>query len=191
MKKSMYAACSDEQLIGLLLGGDTNCSGVLYSRYYPKVFARCFSFSKNEDDAFDMTQEILLKAISHVGSFNGNSKFSTWLYSISTNHCITYSTRKNRKYYEDISAAHQILEDRLEDQDFEERLKMESLELKLDHYLGLLSEEERQLLVLKYRMNYSIKALQKKFDLTASAVKMRLHRARMKISQIISLQEAA
>jgi len=191
MKDPVYATCSDEQLIGLLLQGDKNCSGVLYSRYYSKVFAKCFSFSKNEDDAFDMTQEILLKAISHVGSFEGNAKFSTWLYSISTNYCITYSNKKSRKYREDITAAHQILEEKMEEQDFEERLRMEALEMKLDHYLGLLPEEERKMLVLKYRMNYSVKALQKEFDLSASAVKMRLHRARMRMSQIISLQEAA
>jgi len=187
----MYSEFSDEQLISQLLNGDNNCFGVLYCRYYPKVYAKCYSFSRNGDDAFDMTQEILLKAISNLGSFEGHSKFSTWLYSISTNYCITYSSKRSRKYHEDISVARQILEDWMDVQDFEERLKREALESKLGDYLKLLPEEERQLLVLKYHMNYSVKDLQKEFDLSASAVKMRLLRARMKMSQIISLQDAA
>ena len=191
MKNLMYSEFSDEQLIHHFLTGDSHCFGVLYSRYFPKVYAKCYSFSRNGDDAFDMTQEILLKVISKMGSFEGTSKFSTWLYSISTNYCITYSSKRSRKYHEDISAARQILDDWMDVQDFEERQRREALESKLDHYLKLLSEEERQFLVLKYRMNYSVKDLQKEFDLSASAVKMRLLRARMKMNQLISLQEAA
>jgi RNA polymerase sigma-70 factor (ECF subfamily) len=191
MKNLMNSEYSDEKLIYHFLNGDSHCFGILYSRYFPKVYAKCYSFSRNGDDAFDMTQEILLKVYSKMGSFEGNSKFSTWLYSISTNYCITYSSKRSRKYQEDISAARHILDDWMDVQDFEERLRRESLESKLDHYLKLLSEEERQFLVLKYRMNYSVKDLQKKFDLSASAVKMRLLRARTKIHQLISLKDAA
>lgn len=191
MKNLMYTGFSDEQLISEFLNGDNNCFGILYSRYYPKVYSKCYSFFKNSDDAYDMTQEILLKAICNVSSFGGNSKFSTWLYSIATNYCITQSSKKSRKYHEDIRAAHYILEERMDEDDYEERLNWETLESNLDEYLQQLSEEERQLLVLKYRMNYSVKDLQKKFDLSSSAVKMRLLRARMKMSQIISLEKAA
>ena len=187
----MYSGFSDEQLISELLKGDNNSFGILYSRYYSKVYSKCYSFSRNNDDAFDMTQEVLLKAICNVGSFGGNSKFSTWLYSITTNYCISQLSKKSRRYHEDIKAAHQILEERIDKEDYEERVKWEALESNLDDYLKLLSEEERQLLVLKYRMNYSVKDLQKEYALSASAVKMRLLRARMKMSQIISHQEAA
>ena len=191
MKNLVYSEFSDEQLISQFLNGDNHCMGVLYSRYYPKVYAKCYSFSRNGDDAFDMAQEVLLKTICSIGSFGGNSKFSTWLYSITNNYCITQSGKKSRRYHEDIMLAYQILEDRMDEEDLEKRLRWEELELNLDKYLKLLSEEERQLLDLKYRKNYSVKELQQEFDLSASAVKMRLLRARMKMSQIIALQEAA
>lgn len=187
----MYPGFSDEQLIGELMNGDNNCFGILYSRYYSKVYSRCYSFSRNSDDAFDMTQEILLKAICNVGSFGGNSKFSTWLYSITNNYCITQYSKKRRIFKEDINLAFHIVEERMDEESFKERIKWEALEANLDKYLKLLPEEERQLLILKYRMNYSVKEIQEKYDLSASAVKMRLLRARMKMSQIISLQEAA
>ena len=187
----MYSGLSDEQLIGLYLQGDQDCYGVLYCRYYAKVYSRCYSFAKNKDDAFDMTQEILLKVLSHLESFGGHSKFSTWLYSISTNYCITYVTRKRRRNHEDILAAQYIQENGMGEEDYNERARWEALLSCLDDFLGMLPEEERQLLVLKYRRNYSVKDLQKEFDLSASAIKMRLLRARTKMSQIISLEEAA
>lgn len=71
MKNLMYTGLTDEQLIGEFLKGDNNCSGILYRRYYSMVYSKCFSFSRNHDDAFDMTQQILLKAISNVGTFEG------------------------------------------------------------------------------------------------------------------------
>jgi RNA polymerase sigma-70 factor (ECF subfamily) len=191
MKDLEYPVCSDEQLISQLLNGDHSSFGILYSRYYAKVYSKCYSFARNYDDAFDMTQEVLLKAIGNVDSFAGHSKFSTWLYSITTNYCLSQASKKSRKYHEDIRIAHHILEEGMTEEDYEERVKREALEENIDQYLQLLSEEERQMLVLKYLRNYSVKDLQKEFDLSASAVKMRLLRARMKMNQIFSLQEAA
>lgn len=191
MKNLRYKGLNDEQLIEEFLKGDNNCFGILYNRYYSKVYSKCFSFSRNDDDAFDMTQEILVKAICNVSSFGGNSKFSTWLYSIATNYCITQTKKKRKQYYEDIVAAQQILADWMDEEDYKKRLKREALESNLDEYLMMLSEEERQILVLKYRQNYSVKDLQDEFGLSASAVKMRLLRARTKMGQILSLQDAA
>lgn len=191
MKNFRYKGLSDEQLIDEFLKGDNSCFGILYNRYYSKVYSKCLSFSQNGDDAFDMTQEILLKAICNVSSFSGNSTFSTWLYSIATNYCISHSRKKRKQYHEDIIAAHQILTERMDGEEYKRRVKWEALESNLDEYLMILSEEERQILVLKYRQNYSVKDLQNKFDLSASAVKMRLLRARTKMSQIMSLTDAA
>lgn len=191
MKNLRYKGLSDDQLIEEFLNGDNCCFGILYNRYYSKVYSKCFSFSRNGDDAFDMTQEILVKAICNVSSFGGNSKFSTWLYSIATNYCITQTKKKRKQYYEDIVAAQQMLAEWMDEEDYKARLKWEAMESNLDEYLMMLSEEERQILVLKYRQNYSVKDLQDEFDLSASAVKMRLMRARTKMGQILSLQDAA
>jgi RNA polymerase sigma factor (sigma-70 family) len=191
MKSTLYAGDSDEQLVSRFLLGNRECLGTLYSRYYTKVFARCYSFARNGDDAFDMTQDVLLKAFGNLDSFAGQSRFSTWLFAITTNYCITRSARKSKRYHEDLGKAHHLVAESMDEEDHEKRIQWETLERDLDAYLSLLPEEERQLLVLKYRMNYSVKDLQKEFNLTASAVKMRLSRARMKMGRIICPQEAA
>lgn len=186
-----YALYSDEHLLSEFLSGDINCFGAIYDRYYLKVFSKCFSFSKNRDDAFDMTQEILLKAAGNAASFEGKSKFSTWLYSISHNYCISHSCKINRNYHVDLISAQYIIEERMDDEALMERLNWEVLEAELDECLYMLPDDERKLLVLKYRENYSVKDLQNEFNLSASAIKMRLLRARLKLSQIMSLEVAA
>ena len=191
MKNLIYEGLSDERLIKEYLEGDNNCFGILYSRYYSKVYSKCFSFSRNHDDAFDMTQEILLKAVNKVGSFGGESKFSTWLYSVANNYCISQIIKKGKRYHEDINAAQYIMEDKMDAEDYENRKRWEALETRLDVYLMMLSEGERTILTLKYLKNYSIKDLQNEFAISTSAVKMRLLRARQKMGQLMNLKEAA
>lgn len=191
MKSTEHTGLSDEQLIAGYLAGDSDNFGALYSRYYPKVYAKCYSFSRNHDDAFDQTQEILIKAIFNAASFEGNSKFSTWLYAVTTNYCITQSVKNNKVHFESVQLGKLISElDNFNDE-FEERLKREELEEKLDDYLAQLSHEEREILILKYLKKYSIKDLQREYNLSASAVKMRLLRARTKMGQLLSIKEAA
>ena len=86
----------DEKLISQYKQGDVNSLGILYSRYYNKVYNKCFSFAKNCDDAYDLTQEVMLKAFNKINTFKGESKFSTWLYALAHNFCIE-SYRKKQK----------------------------------------------------------------------------------------------
>ena len=71
MKTVEETVLLDEKLISQYKQGDVNSLGILYSRYYNKVFNKCLSFAKNYDDAFDLTQEVLLKAFKKIDTFKG------------------------------------------------------------------------------------------------------------------------
>ena len=171
---------TDEQLVVRCISGDRRSLGLLYERYYSKVYCKCMSFVKNPDDAFDLTQDILMKCFGNIGSFKGNSSFSTWLFVIASNHCIAFLRKRKKQHFEDIDACYDIAEEVV---DKEERCRREQQESSLDSKLDEISEQDRKMLVLKYKHNYSIVDLQKEFNLQASAVKMRLQRARHKIEQ--------
>jgi RNA polymerase sigma-70 factor (ECF subfamily) len=165
--------------------------GELYTRYYPKVYHSCLSYAKSHDDAFDLAQDILLKALYNLAAFEGKSTFSTWIYAITRNHCISQVTKNKRFHQVDIHDAHHLIAQEFKSEDFETRAKKEQLEIHLKQYLDMLPARDRQMLELKYFHNYSIKDLQGKFNLSASAVKMRLLRARQRIEQIMDIQPAA
>ncbi len=189
MKITATSYLTDEELINEYLNGDNVALGILYNRYYKKVFHKCLSFTKNSDDAFDFAQDILIKAFSKSNSFKGISKFSTWLFSITHNYCITQISKSNKTHFEDIHFHNNLKDDYIDNIDLEERKNRENIEVQLFHYLDELSDTDKAILELKYRQNYSIKDLQEKFNLSASAIKMRLMRARQKVEFIYNTYE--
>lgn len=163
----------------------------IYRMYYPKVFHTCFSYTKNHNDASDFAQDVMLKVFSNIDAFEGKSSLSTWLFSITRNHCLSMISKKKILVYEDVHNVHNLIAEEFSFEDLETREKKEQLELELQNYLDLLPENDRKMLELKYFHQFSVKDLQKEFNLSASAVKMRLLRARQRIEQILEVRTAA
>ncbi len=69
----------------------------LYKRYGDMVYGRCLSLLRNDADAVDATQEVFLKAHRYAHRFEGRSKASTWLYRITTNHCLNVIRSRKRR----------------------------------------------------------------------------------------------
>jgi RNA polymerase sigma-70 factor (ECF subfamily) len=182
---------TDEQLVMNLLGGNPECMGILYQRYYSKVYHKCLSFTHNSDDAFDLAQDVMLKAFSRMDTFRGQSLFSTWLYAITHNHCITWSMQLKRKSCLEAGSYPRAKASDEEQEDLDSRSAWEDIEWRIDEYLNRLPVSYHRILELKYRHNYSVKDLQQEFNLTPSAVKMRLQRARQKMEEVISCHPAA
>jgi len=66
----------------------------LFRRYHARVALWCFRMTGDRDSAADLAQEIFLKVQSSLDSFRGDARFSTWLYSITRNHCFNDSHRR-------------------------------------------------------------------------------------------------
>ncbi|HLK65801.1 MAG TPA: sigma-70 family RNA polymerase sigma factor [Bryobacteraceae bacterium] len=82
----------DEELVARYLAQPGSpeadaCLNELFQRYRGKVALWCLRLAGDREAAADLAQEILLKAFRSIASFRGEAKFSTWLYTISRNHC--------------------------------------------------------------------------------------------------------
>lgn len=181
MKTTVISNPTDELLIQEYLNGDNNALGILYNRYYKKVYHKCLSFTKNTDDAFDYAQDVLMKTFSKAGSFKGESKFSTWLFSITHNYCITRVAKSNKTNFVEVNSFYYLYDVCADEQELEEREQRENIEMELSYFMNELPSKDKNILELKYHQNYSVKDLMEKFNLSASAVKMRLMRARQKV----------
>jgi len=76
---------SDEALIALAREAGENaetCLAVLYRRWYPKVAAWCLRLSGDRQEAADLAQEVFLRVHERLAGFRGESRFSTWLYTV-------------------------------------------------------------------------------------------------------------
>ncbi|MCG6144437.1 RNA polymerase sigma factor [Leptospira bandrabouensis] len=81
-------------LIENSLSGKTSALEELIQIFQPKVFSLALKFLWNPEDAEDATQEILVKVITNLGGFRKESKLSTWIYRIASNHLINLQKSK-------------------------------------------------------------------------------------------------
>jgi RNA polymerase sigma-70 factor, ECF subfamily len=69
----------------------------LFRRNYAKVARWCLRFTPDREAAADLSQEVLTRAYQNLSSFQGQSKFSTWLFSIARNHCLNVVQANTRQ----------------------------------------------------------------------------------------------
>lgn len=171
---------TDEEVVDAIRQqNDSAMVNVLYSRYADKVYRKCYSFVKDEAAAEDLAHDVFIKVLLNLNSFSGRSKFSSWLYSVTYNFCIDYLRRKQRYHIESIdndnSAPVNIADiDTVEDLN---HIKSDRLKLLLEK----VKTEEKMILLMKYADSMSIKEIQEALNLSESAVKMRIKRAKEKI----------
>lgn len=173
---------TDELLVELIVSSkDPLLFKVLYERYIFKVFNTCLSFSNNNQEAEDICQDIFLKLLDKIHTFKGASKFSTWLYSFTYNHCVNYFHRnKVKKFEKNTSNIEQICNEVIAQSSDEDLVQMIKLE-KLNEALELIPFEDKQILILKYQEFKSVKDLMGLHNAGESAIKMRLKRAKEKL----------
>lgn len=174
---------TDEELIKQILAtNNTLLFSRLYDRYSNKVYAKCFSFVHNEEEAKDLTQEVFLKVFSKLSSFEGKSKFSTWLFALAYNFCANYvnrdKTRKNDALTDSVED-HDYYLSSIEDVEEDDLFEMQASILKVA--IENIDPEDKSILLLKYLDDVTIKELQELHGISQSAVKMRLKRARVRV----------
>ena len=75
----------DSLLIQRAQKGDTGAFNFLMTKYYPRVYASLFTFTKSKEDSEDLAQQTFIKVWKNINSFRGDSAFFTWVYRIAIN----------------------------------------------------------------------------------------------------------
>ena len=88
----------------------SECLGILYRRFYPKVAYWCLRVCGSREEAADLAQEVFLRVHSRLGSFRGESRFSTWLYQVTRSVAINRgeSNRRRTSPLTDLEAAPEV-----------------------------------------------------------------------------------
>ena len=96
MITSRPAEFGDDELVVLAQRGQRQAFEALVERYKHKAYRIAFDFTRDREEARDLSQEAFLSAFSHLGNFDRRAKFYTWFYRILVNLCIDYRRRKMR-----------------------------------------------------------------------------------------------
>jgi RNA polymerase sigma-70 factor (ECF subfamily) len=89
----------DEEVVAVFRDGECphareEAAGELFHRHHQRVSRWCYRFTRDRETALDLAQEILLRAYRNIGSYRGDCRFSTWLYVIARNYCMSALQRR-------------------------------------------------------------------------------------------------
>jgi RNA polymerase sigma factor (sigma-70 family) len=149
----------------------------LVDRFRQRVWRICCRLLSNEQDANDAAQEVFLRLFMHRAKFAGKSKYATWVHGIAVNTCLAMRRSRGRRQRHEHTSAEAEWESRQPDR----ASTPQGLNLDLMNMLEGLDEEDRALLILKYAESYDYEELAAIFEISVSACKMRISRAREKL----------
>ncbi|MBC8004948.1 MAG: RNA polymerase sigma factor, partial [Verrucomicrobia bacterium] len=132
----------------------------------------------------EMAQDTFIKAFQKLDTYEGKSKFSTWLYSITYNACIS-ELRKRRIHFSSLEDQHISDQDEMKMHSYFSENKKEDQERYLAIALGKLPEDDQVLVTLYYYENQSMDEISMITGLTVSNIKVKIHRARKRMYELL------
>ncbi|GAB2519645.1 RNA polymerase sigma factor [Spirosoma aerophilum] len=168
------AQLSDQNLISLYLThNDTHAFAQLYTRYRYRVYQHCLYFCRDHHEADDFTQEIFIRLTHKINTYSGTAQFGTWLNRVTANYCIDQVREHQQR-----QTLYQRYADEMYRQGNRPYDNEETSFLLMQQVMQQLSVPERELLKIKYADSTTLEGIARKQNLTLSAVKMRVKRAR-------------
>jgi RNA polymerase sigma-70 factor, ECF subfamily len=184
---------SERLALEALQSGDRAEFARLVDMYYGIIYRLALRMLNNPQDAEDILQETFLKAYRHIQSFDGRSKVSTWLYRIATNEALMF-LRRRQPHLVSIEEPFENNEGEGEPLHIvdwccipEDELMTAEARLHLDEAIGKLPHSLRIVFILREIENLSTKEASEVLDLSETAVKTRLSRARLRLRDELSV----
>jgi len=170
----------DLQWVQAVLQGDNHAFGYLADRYKDFVYTLSFSLLKQREEAEEAAQDAFVKAFRYLSGFRQDAKFSTWLYRIAYNECITRLRRRKTALpvadgWDEQHLAEETESGEMPWHEREERYRQ------LHGAIGELSEVDRVLVMLYYFEKLPVEEVSVITSLGVSNVKTKLFRIRKKL----------
>ncbi|MDX8339082.1 RNA polymerase sigma factor [Draconibacterium sp. IB214405] len=181
-RKKNIARLTDEELMAAIKNGDQSAFSELYERFNQRLYYYFFRMLGNDKEvANDFLQDLFLKIINKPELFKPGYKFSSWIFTVAHNMCKNeYRNREVRKIVNNDENPDQFLAD---ENSFEETLKKEHLITQLFAEIEYLAEDQKAILLLKYKENFSLKEISEVLELPVGTIKSRLYYARIELTK--------
>ncbi|MBB3054468.1 RNA polymerase sigma factor [Mucilaginibacter gotjawali] len=179
----MQSKLSDTELIEQTLAGNQAAYADLVKRHQRFVFTLAMRFAKVREDAEEIAQDCFIKAYRSLASFQGQSKFSTWLYSIVYTTAMTF-LRKKRVDTDSIDDENTIiqLENRPSGYDVN-NVENKSRSFYLNQAIDQLLPDDAAIITMFYKGEQSLEEIAQALGMEANTVKVKLFRARQRLKE--------
>lgn len=168
--------------------GNVAAFEIIYSRYHRRTYSLCLRMTQSATEAEDLTQEVFIQLFRKVGSFRGDSAFSTWLHRMTVNQVLMHFRRrgvKNEMTTDDGEMPEQIV------RGTENQNKMPILDrIALDKAISQLPNGYRTVFMLHDVEGFEHEEIANMLKLSVGTSKSQLHKARLKLRKLLIEQKA-
>jgi RNA polymerase sigma-70 factor (ECF subfamily) len=179
----MQNKLSDTVLIEDALAGNQQAYAELVKRHQRFVFTLAIRFTKSREDAEEIAQDCFVKAFRSLASFQGESKFTTWLYSIVYTTAMTFlRKRKPDTIAIDDENVHLQIENNPAQGGVNDA-ERKSRSYYLNEAIAQLSADDGTIITLFYKGEQSLEEIGRAMGMGANTVKVKLFRARQRLKQ--------
>lgn len=178
----MLRDIQDTDLVKQVLAGDQQAYAALVTRYQGYVFTLVCRFIQNREDAEEVAQDVFIKAYRSLAGFRGDSKFSTWLYTIVNSTCLSF-LRKKQPVITALETEQLAQRPDLTTEPVAMKEEQQSKTRLLRQAIAQLSEDDAAVITLFYQAEQSIDEMAIVLGITSNNAKVKLHRARTKLKE--------
>ena len=184
-EKSLESMPNDLDLILKAQHGDMMAFEQLVYRYDRQVLSIAATYVNNSEDAKDIYQEVFLRVFRGIKKFELRSEFSTWLYRITTNVCLTHRTRRKRHTHTSLSTAdgeeeaHGVSDETESD----DRAIGSEISEHVERALGVLSPKQKMVFTLRHYQGYKLREIAEMMKCTEGTVKKYLFTATQRMRE--------
>lgn len=185
------ALAEERDLVASARGGNQAALGRLLQNHEQRIFNVCLRMVNQADDAAELTQDTLMKAVQKLDSFRGESRFGTWLTRVAMNNSLSHLRKRKLRTTASLDAAAPgaptlRLTDHLaqsREPDAHSRVEHQEGLQKLYEALAALDEDHRAVIVLRDIDQMDYAQIAEALDIAPGTVKSRLFRARLALRE--------
>jgi len=177
---------SDIDLCRLASDGNLPAFEIIYQRYHRRTYALCLRMTNSQTEAEDLTQEVFIQLFRKVGSFRGDSAFSTWLHRLTVNQVLMYFRRRSVKN-EKVSEDGEMPEQTVTGSANPNRMQVVD-RIALKNAVALLPNGYKSVFLLHDVEGYEHEEVARRLGISIGTSKSQLHKARLKLRGLLMKQ---
>lgn len=174
---------NEQRLVELAKKNNRDAMSLLLESNYAFVFGYVLKLCYDQELANDITQDVMLKAIKNIKKFKGNSKFSTWLVRIATNHYLNATKRSKKIVYTDDYSFFDSFHS--PDKDIDVQVYEKELFIQVMTHLKSFKNDQRMPFILKHYYGYSYEEISKIMKCPIGTVRSRIHNTIKKLQDLM------
>ena len=177
---------TDFELCRLATAGNLAAFEIIYQRYHRRTYALCLRMTNSQTEAEDLTQEVFIQLFRKVGSFRGDSAFSTWLHRLTVNQVLMYFRRRSVKN-EKVSDDGEMPEQMVHGSANPNRMQVVD-RIAIKNAVAQLPNGYKSVFMLHDVQGYEHEEVARRLGISIGTSKSQLHKARLKLRMLLMKQ---